>query len=76
MVPVESVDLPRDEGIRDDTSLEALAHLKPVFRAGGTVTAGNAWPLNDGAAALLLVDEAGLARRAVSRWPIRASGDG
>ncbi|MFD7053440.1 thiolase family protein [Streptomyces mirabilis] len=61
VVPVESVDLPRDEGIRDDTSLEALARLKPVFRAGGTVTAGNASPLNDGAAALLLVDEAGLA---------------
>jgi acetyl-CoA acetyltransferase family protein len=61
VVPVESVDLPRDEGIRDDTSLEALARLKPVFREGGTVTAGNASPLNDGAAALLLVDEAGLA---------------
>ncbi|MCX4615070.1 acetyl-CoA C-acyltransferase [Streptomyces mirabilis] len=61
VVPVESVDLSRDEGIRDDTSLEALARLKPVFRAGGTVTAGNASPLNDGAAALLLVDEAGLA---------------
>ncbi|MFE2314716.1 thiolase family protein [Streptomyces sp. NPDC059441] len=61
VVPVESVDLPRDEGIRDDTSLEALARLKPVFREGGTVTAGNASPLNDGAAALLLVDEVGLA---------------
>ncbi|MFJ1531101.1 thiolase family protein [Streptomyces mirabilis] len=61
VVPAEGVDLPRDEGIRDDTSLEALARLKPVFRAGGTVTAGNASPLNDGAAALLLVDEAGLA---------------
>lgn len=61
VVPVERVDLPRDEGIRDDTSLEALARLKPVFREGGTVTAGNASPLNDGAAALLLVDEAGLA---------------
>ncbi|MFF3135474.1 thiolase family protein [Streptomyces mirabilis] len=61
VVPVEGVDLPRDEGIRDNTSLEALARLKPVFRTGGTVTAGNASPLNDGAAALLLVDEAGLA---------------
>lgn len=69
VVPVEGVDLPRDEGIRDNTSLEALARLKPVFREGGTVTAGNASPLNDGAAALLLTDEAGLAETAVSRWP-------
>ncbi|MGW1882582.1 thiolase family protein [Streptomyces sp. NPDC001970] len=61
VVPVEGVELPRDEGIRDNTSLEALARLKPVFREGGTVTAGNASPLNDGAAALLLTDEAGLA---------------
>jgi 3-oxoadipyl-CoA thiolase len=51
-----------DEGPRADTSLEALAALPPVFRQGGTVTAGNASPMNDGAAALLLVSEAGLAR--------------
>ena len=44
----------RDESIRADASLEALAKLKAVFRTGGTVTAGNASPLNDGAAALLL----------------------
>lgn len=50
-----------DEGIRQDTSLERLAALKPVFRPGGTVTAGNSSPLNDGAAGLLLVSEAGLA---------------
>ncbi|MEU8977350.1 acetyl-CoA C-acyltransferase [Streptomyces sp. NPDC048309] len=68
VVPVDGVDLPRDEGIRDDTSLEALGRLKPVFRAGGTVTAGNASPLNDGAAALLLADEAGLAR--IGREPL------
>jgi acetyl-CoA acyltransferase len=48
----------RDEGPRADTSLEKLAALKPVFRKGGTVTAGNASPLNDGAAALLIADEA------------------
>ncbi|MEV0390619.1 thiolase family protein [Nonomuraea sp. NPDC050643] len=53
----------RDEGIRADGSLEALARLKPVFRRDGTVTAGNASPLNDGAAALLLTDEAGLRGR-------------
>ncbi|MEV7005567.1 thiolase family protein [Streptosporangium sp. NPDC051022] len=55
--------LSRDEGIREDTSLEALARLKPVFREHGTVTAGNSSPLSDGAAALLLTDEEGLAGR-------------
>jgi 3-oxoadipyl-CoA thiolase len=47
-----------DEGPRRDTSLERLAALRPVFREGGTVTAGNASPLNDGAAAVLLVSDA------------------
>lgn len=56
-VPVEGVALDRDEGIRGDTSLEALARLKPVFRKQGTVTAGNSSPLSDGAAALLIGDE-------------------
>ncbi|HEX4817159.1 MAG TPA: thiolase family protein [Nonomuraea sp.] len=61
IVPV--ADVPRDEGIRPDSSMEALARLRPVFRKDGTVTAGNASPLNDGAAALLLTDEAGLRGR-------------
>jgi 3-oxoadipyl-CoA thiolase len=52
------VTVAQDEGPRADTSLEALAKLKPAFRAGGTVTAGNASTLNDGAAALVLMDEA------------------
>ena len=43
-----------DEGPRDDTSLEALAKLKPAFKEGGTVTAGNAPGVNDGAAALVV----------------------
>lgn len=43
-----------DEPPRPDTTREALAKLKPAFRAGGTVTAGNSSPLNDGAAALLM----------------------
>ncbi|MCG7202475.1 thiolase family protein [Streptomyces arenae] len=68
VVPVEGVDLPRDEGIRDDTSLEALARLRPAFIEDGTITAGNASPLNDGAAALLLADEEGLA--AIGREPL------
>jgi acetyl-CoA acetyltransferase family protein len=69
VVAYPGVDLPRDESIRDDTSAAALARLKPVFRtAGGTVTAGNSSPLNDGAAALLLTDEDGL--RATGREPL------
>jgi 3-oxoadipyl-CoA thiolase len=49
-----------DEFIRPETSLEGLARLKPAFRAdGGSVTAGNASGLNDGAAALLITSEAG-----------------
>jgi acetyl-CoA acetyltransferase family protein len=63
VVPVDGVDLKRDECIRADASLEALAKLRPAFRPDGTVTAGNASPLNDGAAAVLLADAEG-ARRA------------
>jgi acetyl-CoA acetyltransferase family protein len=58
---VEGVDLARDEGIRPDTSVDRLARLRPAFREGGTVTAGNSSPLNDGAAALLLASDQGLA---------------
>ena len=46
-----------DEGPRRDTSLEALARLKPAFKEGGTVTAGNAPGVNDGAAALVVMAE-------------------
>jgi 3-oxoadipyl-CoA thiolase len=61
--------LERDEQLRPETTLEALAKLKPVVRAGGTVTAGNASTINDGAAALLLasgaaVEKYGLEARA------------
>jgi acetyl-CoA C-acetyltransferase len=49
-----------DEPPRPDTTLEKLAALKPVFRTGGTVTAGNSSPINDGAAALLLADESAI----------------
>ncbi len=44
----------RDEGIRPETTIEALAKLKPAFRDGGTVTAGNASMLSDGAAAVVI----------------------
>jgi acetyl-CoA acyltransferase len=57
VVSVPDVELARDEGIRDDTTLEKLAQLKPSFRPNGTITAGNASPLNDGASALLLGSE-------------------
>jgi 3-oxoadipyl-CoA thiolase len=55
LVPVG--DVTYDEHPRPDTSLEKLAALKPVFREGGTVTAGNASGINDGAAALVIASE-------------------
>jgi 3-oxoadipyl-CoA thiolase len=55
----ETVLVEADEGPRPDASLEKLAQLRPVFREGGTVTAGNASTLNDGAACLLLASEKG-----------------
>jgi acetyl-CoA acetyltransferase family protein len=54
VVAVPGADLDRDESIRADTTLEKLSGLKPVFRPDGTVTAGNASPLNDGASAAIL----------------------
>ena len=55
VVRVPGVELARDESIRADTTVERLAGLRTSFRAeGGTVTAGNASPLNDGASAVLL----------------------
>ncbi|HEX7113339.1 MAG TPA: acetyl-CoA C-acyltransferase, partial [Mizugakiibacter sp.] len=49
-----------DEGPRKDTSAEALAKLKPVFRMGGSVTAGNSSQMSDGAGAVLLASEAAI----------------
>jgi len=54
-VPVKKGMVKYDEGPRRDTTLEKLAALKPSFRKGGSVTAGNSSSLNDGAAAVLLV---------------------
>jgi 3-oxoadipyl-CoA thiolase len=53
----EPVWVDTDERPRRDTSMESLARLKPAFRAGGTVTAGNSSGLNDGAAALLITSK-------------------
>ncbi|WP_067674163.1 thiolase family protein [Nocardia miyunensis] len=57
VIPVPGTELARDESLRSGTTVETLARLKPSFRPDGTVTAGNASPLNDGASALLLGDE-------------------
>ena len=57
VVPVPGSDLMRDESLRPDTDVAKLARLKTAFCADGTVTAGNASPLNDGASALLIGSE-------------------
>jgi acetyl-CoA acetyltransferase family protein len=73
--PVPGADLARDESIRPGSTPETLAGLKPSFRPDGTITAGNASPLNDGASALLLGSEAAAAR--IGRAPVaRVAGRG
>jgi len=57
VMPVPDTELARDETIRAGSTPETLAALKPVFRPDGTITAGNASPLNDGASAVLLGSE-------------------
>jgi acetyl-CoA acetyltransferase family protein len=66
VVAVPGLTLERDECLRADSSMERLAKLKPAFRPDGTVTAGNASPLNDGAAALVLASDDGVARCGLS----------
>ena len=58
----KSKELATDEGPRRDTSLEALAKLKPAFAANGSVTAGNSSQMSDGAAAVVLMSEAAMRR--------------
>ena len=60
IIPVTTpagVTVTKDDGPRPGTTLEGLAALKPVFREGGTITAGNACPLNDGAAAVVVMSD-------------------
>ena len=67
----ETREFTEDESPRPDSSMEALARLKPVFKKDGTVTAGNSSPLNDGAAAILLASEEALKRfgwTPMARW--------
>ncbi len=58
----EDLILDKDEFVKPDTTIEKLAALKPAFRKDGTVTAGNAAGLNDGAAAVLIASDAALAK--------------
>jgi acetyl-CoA C-acetyltransferase len=58
----EKIVISKDEAPREDSTMEALARLKPAFRKDGTVTAGNAPGTNDGAAALVLTSESGAER--------------
>ena len=61
IIPVTLADgtvVSKDDGPRADTTLERLAQLKPVFRPDGEVTAGNSCPLNDGAAAVVVMSDA------------------
>jgi len=54
-IAIDATEITTDQGIRWDTSLEQLAALKPAFKAGGTVTAGNSSQISDGTAAVLLM---------------------
>ena len=75
VIPIPGTDLVRDEGIRPDSTPEALASLKPAFRKDGTITAGNASPLSDGSSAVLLGSAAATGR--IGRDPIaRIAGRG
>jgi acetyl-CoA acetyltransferase family protein len=76
----EPILIDQDEHPRADTTLEALAKLRPAFREGGTVTAGNSSGLNDGAAAVLVVEadvakKLGLKPRAIARASASAGVD-
>jgi acetyl-CoA C-acetyltransferase len=58
----EPIGVDRDEGIRPDSSVESLARLRPVFGEGGTITAGNASQISDGAAAVVVTSRANAER--------------
>lgn len=73
VVQVAGHELPRDEGIRDSTSLEQLAGLRALFAADGSVTAGNSSSINDGASAVLLGGEGALDAEPLARIAGRAA---
>ena len=72
VVQVPGAELARDEGIRDDTTLEKLGGLRALFREGGSVTAGNSSSINDGAAAVLLGGEGAIDAEPLARITGRA----
>jgi acetyl-CoA acetyltransferase family protein len=72
-VQVPGAPLARDEGIRDDTSVEKLAGLKALFAADGSVTAGNSSPINDGASAVLIGGEGAVDAEPLARIASRAA---
>jgi acetyl-CoA acyltransferase len=75
VVPAPGAELSRDESIRSGSTVESLAALEPAFRPNGTITAGNASPLSDGASAVLLGSEA--AATTLGRDPVaRIAGRG
>jgi acetyl-CoA acyltransferase len=67
IVQVDGHPLARDEGIRDDTTLEALGGLRALFAADGSVTAGNSSPINDGASAIILGAEGAMDAEPLAR---------
>lgn len=73
IVQVPGAELARDEGIRDDTSVEVLAGLRALFASDGSVTAGNSSPINDGASAVLLGAEGVVDAEPLARIASRAS---
>jgi acetyl-CoA acyltransferase len=73
IVQVPGAPLVRDEGIRDGTTVEKLATLKALFAADGTVTAGNASSINDGASAVLVAAESALDGEPLARIAGRAA---
>lgn len=73
VIAVPGTTLARDEGVRADSSIEALAGLKPAFRDNGTVTAGNSSPLTDGASMVLVGAEGALDAEPLARITGRGS---
>ncbi len=73
IVQVEGHDLARDENIRDDSTVEVLAGLRPAFAKDGSVTAGNSSPINDGASAVLLGSEGAVDAEPLARIAGRAA---
>lgn len=73
IVQVDDHHLARDESIRDESTVEVLAGLRPAFAANGTVTAGNSSPINDGASAVLVAREGALDGEPLARIAARAA---